>query len=606
MSEAQPSFKGSVEDQSVAEAMWGLMLMQARSYAADAPIRQSLHNFAEYFLEKGLRQTIEEAAAVVESAALANGHVFFRNAAGDDVSYVTSRAGKAMRPAASTPTRYLPPAASRAPAPAPAPRRQGAPVVITRATILTGGVAMAPSLRPVIEEATILRGTLRPTLIRREEQALAETVSAPDLELELEREDEEQSEETIAAVQAEAAREVKPEPPAYRPQVITPEGLTIYLDEGPEKILAKHGASIKAMVSEALASDQRFVAFGDEWFLADLVVPFGKAELRRIHEAIEETADVLPDSTFLTDLLGKNPDDEDYERSRFSLNLAMSREKRIFEFRGTAQERYWGVVAMASPRPARSTLRPSEIGQDFKFLEDETPRSDEGAGRWVHSLTFYEIENGLLPYSATAKLIFPRAVLKEQRAAHLEFHAPQLNLSVPAELHYPSGNRGGWIDGLEDVLDRFVPGARIVVEGAERDNQFLISFRKGESRELESVVYDEKKRRFGFAAMPVEYQVDEAMLVTKSRYKNLANALRLDEAIRRKGDQVISFAFIKVGTKLTEDDKTYYRTSISDLLPVVNLEKPFSVASLVRFMTTHPHYQKDETQDGFYFYKPEE
>jgi hypothetical protein len=198
-------------------------------------------------------------------------------------------------------------------------------------------------------------------------------------------------------------------------------------------------------------------------------------------------------------------------------------------------------------------------------------------------------------------------VLKDQRVAQLEFHAPQLNLSVTAELHYPSGNRGGWVEGLEEILDNFIPGARIIVEGTERDNLYLITYRKAEPREVDTVRYDEKKKgRFGFSTVTVDYQVDESMLVTKSRFKNLANALRLDENARRKGDQVIGFAFTKVGTKLSEAAKTTYRANIADLMPVVNLEKPFSRASLMRFMTTHPHYQKDATEEGYYLYMPEE
>ncbi|MDO9065527.1 MAG: hypothetical protein Q7U96_00385, partial [Chloroflexota bacterium] len=59
---------------------------------------------------------------------------------------------------------------------------------------------------------------------------------------------------------------------------------------------------------------------------------------------------------------------------------------------------------------------------------------------------------------------------------------------------------------------------------------------------------------------------------------------------------------------LANEEKAVYRANVNDLLPLVNLEKPFSRASLLRFMTTHPHYQKDETstEEGTYLYKPED
>ncbi len=97
------------------------------------------------------------------------------------------------------------------------------------------------------------------------------------------------------------------------------------------------------------------------------------------------------------------------------------------------------------------------------------------------------------------------------------------------------------------------------------------------------------------------------MVISKARFKSLANAKRLEENVRRKGDLVIGFAFTKAGVKQAdEEDKPVYRASVTDLLPVVNLEKPFSRMSLLRFMTTHPHYQKDETEEGYYFYRPGE
>jgi hypothetical protein len=604
MAEGHPSFTGTADDQKVASAMFGLMLMQSRAFAADVPIRQSLRNFANFFVEQSLRPTLAEATAVVESAVKANGRVFFRQVADDEVWYYTCRKGVAIPPPSAAPTRYVPPVTILSTPPMSAThKREGGPTVITHTSFAPVGTAAGqarsgPALAS-FEDAGILRTIPRSALIKPETQTIQ--VQEEISEIVLPEEAPVLSAETVPTP-------VKTAPAVKRPQMTTSEGTVIFMDAAPEVILDAQGPYLQSLLSDALGADGRFVSFGQEWLLSEMLTSYSKAELRRAHDAIEEAADILLDTTLLTDVYGKNPDDDDFERSRLSLNYALTREKRVFEFRGTNQERHWGLVGMASPRPSRTALRSSEIGQDFKFLEDETPRPDEGAGRWIHVLTYYEIENGLLPYSATAKIIFPKPVLRDQRVAQLEFHAPQSNLTVTAELHYPTGNRGGWVEGLEEILDKFVPGARIVVEGTDRDNLFLLTYRKSEPLELETIRYDDKKRRFGFASVAVEYQVEEPMLVTRNRFKNLANALRLEENARRKGDQVIAFAFIKAGAKVASEEKPVYRANVSELLPLVNLEKPFSRSSLVRFMTTHPHYQKDDTgtEDGTYLYKSED
>lgn len=583
MSDGQPTFQGTPEEQDIAAKIFDLMALQGQSYAIDAPIRQSLRNLVDFFLSKGLYPNASAAAAAIEAAVKANGHVFYRQETDGEVFYITSRRGRAVRPSIPAPARYVPPAM-----PLPVAGRPAQPEAATPSAAMT---VKKPSFvrretPPVTEARPAHRGEAPLPHLRREPKAMPQVQAPP--------------------------------PPPRRPYIVTPSGETVYMDRPAEEILETHGAFFQNLVAECLAGDPRFVSFGQEWFLRDMLIDFTKGDLRRVRQAIEENGDVLADTTLLTDLFNKDPDDDDFEIYRFSLNYALFREKREFEFKGTNDNRLWGVLGMASPRQSRSPLRPSEIGQDLKYLEDEPPITDEGEGRWVHSLTFYEIENGLLPYTPAAKLILPRPLLKDQRVAILEFRAPQLNLTVVGELHYPVPNRGGWVDGLEEILDHFIPGARIIVEGTEREDVFLITYRRSDPVSLESIRYDEKKGRYIFAPVVVNYQVDESMLITKERYKNLANARRLDENSRRKGDLVISFAFTKVGTRHVESgggqgegeeeegeaEKVFYRAHIKDLLPIVNLEKPFSRNSLVRFMTTHPHYRKDESEEGYYIYRP--
>lgn len=580
MSDRQPDFQGTSEERDIAAKIFDLMALQGQSYAIDAPIRQSLRNLVDFFLSKGLYTNARAAAAAIEAAVKANSHVFYRQETDEEVFYITSRRGRAVRPSISAPARYLPPAM-----PLPVAGRPAQP----EATTPSATMAMKkPSFvrretPPVTEARPAHRGEKPfPPYLRREPKAMPQVQTPP--------------------------------PPPKRPHIVTPSGEIIYMDRPAEEILETHRAFFQGLVAEHLAGDPRFVSFGQEWFLRDMLIDFTKGDLRRVRQAIEENGDVLADITLLRDLFNKDPNDDDFEIYRFSLNYALFHEKREFEFKGTNDNRLWGVLGMVSPRQSRSPLRPSEIGQDLKYLEDEPPITDEGGGRWVHSLTFYEIENGLLPYTPAAKLILPRPLLKEQRVAVLEFRAPQLNLTVVGELHYPIPNRGGWVDGLEEILDHFIPGARIIIEETEREDVFLITYRRSDPVNLESIRYDEKKGRYIFTPVVVNYQVNESMLITKDRYKNLANARRLDENSRRKGDLVIGFAFTKVGTKHVEPgegeegggegEKVFYRAHIKDLLPIVNLEKPFSRNSLVRFMATHPHYRKDESEEGYYIYRP--
>ena len=91
-----PTFTGNAEQRALAEQIFQIMKTQGAFFAADAPIRQTLGNLADFFAA----QRKADPAAVaqeIEAALSENGAVFAREERGDDVIYVISRLG-AYRP----------------------------------------------------------------------------------------------------------------------------------------------------------------------------------------------------------------------------------------------------------------------------------------------------------------------------------------------------------------------------------------------------------------------------------------------------------------------------------------------------------------------------
>ncbi len=563
--DGKPTFVGSPEEAELAARVFELMMVQGRAYGADAPIRRSLRELGTFFLERGLRTDIEEVERLLDDVLSKNSSVFRREEAAGTVYFATSRSGRA-------------PAAHGSP---------GYRLPVATARHMAGGV-----VRPAVQPAP------KPTIFKRDAFAVVE--SKPVIK----------PRELIrppAIKEPRPARPVAPPAPPKRvPQVVTPQGVVINMAKSPAEILAKHRAFFSEVLRDALASDERFVSFGDDWLLAEHLVPLTKGELRQAREFLAASEMAETDEVLCSSVFGKGQDAPDYRTFRFSLNYHMAGEKKTFEYVGTAEQRLWWLTGVPAPRIVRASLKAAEIGQDLKYLEDEPPVVSQWDGRWVHTLTFYEWENGILPYSPPAKLLLPPPFLKDQKIAHLRFVAPQFDVSVTAELHYPAGNRGGWIEGLAEILAVFVSGAILTIARVpDQANTYSVRFEPEPVREMAVLLYDEKRQRFVFQALPLNYRVDDAFLLERNRFKGLKDVRRLDEANRRKGDPVIMFAFEKIGTKVTKDGKSVYRAHLEELLPIVNIEKPFSTTSLLRFFATHPHYQKDEAEEGYWFYVPE-
>ena len=75
------------------------------------------------------------------------------------------------------------------------------------------------------------------------------------------------------------------------------------------------------------------------------------------------------------------------------------------------------IVAGASPVSVPKR-KPSEIGQDYRFLEDAAIRALEpdvpaDLTQVEHALTYYEYEKGLLPYDNALRVLLPRGLWLE-------------------------------------------------------------------------------------------------------------------------------------------------------------------------------------------------
>jgi hypothetical protein len=579
--DVKPTFVGSQEEIELAGRVFELMLLQGRFYSSDHPIRQSLPELATFFREQGLHKDGAAVDGLIDAALSKNAQVFYREEQDGVVYFTTARRGS-YKPVTRMRATSLPTITDRHMGrmmPAPALPGQAQRVVrkpdFVRREATIGGVAatLQTLLTATAPTAAPVKGALP---IKEPPKARPAVPAAP----------------------------AAPAPVKRVPQVETSQGLLINLSKSPADILAKYHDVFCDMVRDRIANDERLVSFGNLWMLAEKKTALAKGELRQVRDFIEASGGPETDESLCSHIFKK--DVEVDPAFRFSLNYQLASEKKVFEFVGTNNQNLWWIAGTASPRILRAPLKPAEIGQDFKYLEDEASVSKLPGNKWVHTLTFYEWENGVLPYTPEAKLLLPPPSIKDQKIAQVRFEAPQFETSAYAEVHYPTGNRGGWIEGLAEILVVFVSGAKLTVSrNPDKVDTFSIMYDVKPVQETTVLLYDGKRQRFVFQPLPLSYQVDDTFLLERQRYGGLKDVRRLEEANRRKGDAVIIFAFEKVGVKTTREEKSVYRARLEDLLPIINIEKPFSKASLLRFFTTHPHYRKDESEEGYWVYIPD-
>lgn len=427
-------------------------------------------------------------------------------------------------------------------------------------------------------------------------------------------------EEPAAAVEAEPteavseAEEVAAAEAVELPVAMITLGDTdINLGQPVSRLMAEHGKELAATLINSIDKDplQQIVRFGRDFFTTSDLVNLGKNDLRRIREYIVEVGEPVLDTAIIADLYYNSPRQSSFEGFRFSLNYRLSREK-DFDFVGVDGAYLWSARGL--PTIGSKRVKAGEMGQITSYLvegyddslEQQSAEEIEETGVLNRELTFFEWEYGVLPLDASLATLLPKPLLDSQRSVVLRFESPQHYTTHPVEVRYPTGNRGGWLQGLEEFFhEHLVPGALVTLARTEEPNIFTITYEENEGAEDRILTLDEKKNKFAFANVTYTCEVDPDQFPSQQKFGKFKNLKSLPMSERRKADVVLQHIFAATGEQVGTRSDPLYWISLDDLYVAFNVLRPAARPYLESLLESDDIFSPDESTPGTYYYKPE-
>lgn len=542
---AAPAFDGTDAQKELATELFQIFRAQGRFFSDTAPIRLSLSQLADVMAQRQPKG--KDWPKRVDAALAASAAVFAREEDGDEVYFVTSRQGT--------------------PPTGPSGRRD---------QVLTTRFATPEPKR---------ERPVREVRVKTPSESMLPTVDTT---------------YTAAPVVDTVPFEVVSTSPEPAPVAAPSEAHEIDPATADEQEIA-------AAIRQALGGEISVARWGDRWMGEERLQRLSRGDLRRIEDFVrEQSTGVATDAEIAQDVLGVRPNAAGYESTLFAVNFRLSRETREFEYLGSAAN---GVWSLANPAAIGTTKRKaSEIGQDYRVLleyGESTEAVEEGLVE--HILSFYEYTYGVLPLDANMRSIMPEAGFRDQRAARITFESPQTSETVVAELRFPTGNRGGFIAGLETFFaENLVPGAVLTIEKTDQPLHYLLEYFQvsGEDRKL--LHLDEKKGKYIFRPTTYYCATQDEFVLSENRLPRMADQKPLDERTKRRPELVVAAAFERAGENVQTADNPKYYALFSDLLAAANIERPVPAELLRDILTsdTYPEFSADETTEDAFFYTP--
>lgn len=600
---AQPTWKGTADQQQLAERVYKVMMLQGAFYPADAPIRQTLTNLVTYF---AAQDNLDEnsLATQIDAAIKANSAVFQRTSAGDETTYATTRLGHYTEPPVDTLHTF----AKRLHEPENPLPIDDLNVVITRtrpALTTVEPVYISDYWQQRSPVVPHLGTATAPATPRPAQPAVVAEEQQPEPMV---------AEPVMATVANEPVAPVAPRPAAASTVIMLENDTAIDLLLPVERIMAEHGRQLQHTIGTAINNDplRRIVSFGAEYYPEDAIATLSKGDLRRIREYIVEQGEPMPDTSILNDVYYKNQREHDFGAFRFALNYRLNREK-DFEFVGVEGARLWSAKGL--PTVGTKRLKTSELGQFYAFLE-ENPAYDDSLSQMSAEdikqtrqisrfLTFFEWEYGALPYDNAMKALLPQPLLPDQRTAVLRIESPQHYTFYLAELRYPTANRGGWLHGLEEFFkEHLVPGALITLAATDDPSVWTLQYEEIAGQEAKLLQQDDKKGRFSFVKHTFYCDVDNDLVPSQERLTRLKNMKLLPTGERRRIGSTAGYVLEQVGQP-RPGETPGFELNLEDLFMGVNVQRPATRAYLRQALAEEQDFLIED-ESFIYFPPPEE
>lgn len=391
------------------------------------------------------------------------------------------------------------------------------------------------------------------------------------------------------------------------------DGTQVDMSQSVDAIYARHRTALETALIDALERDplRRIVRFGNLLHPESGLSSLGKNDLRRIRDDIMEAGEPLSDTAIISDLYHNAQRQPDYQGFRFSLNYRLSREK-DFEFVGVEGACLWSVKGL--PVIGSKRIKASEMAQMTSYLvegyddslEGQSIESIQQSSEVSRLLTFFEWVYGVLVFDGSLAALLPRPMLAEQRSAVLRIESPQHYTSYLVEVRYPTGNRGGWVQGLEDFFqEHLVAGAMVTLSRTEEPNVFTLVYEEigGDSERI--LTLDEKKNKFAFADVNYFCAVDNDLFLSQRRFGRLKNLKALPMNERRKADFVLKHVFEVVGDQSGSRNEPAYQADLDTLYVGCSVLRPVSRSFLKALLQDDSAFTADRTAPDIYTYIPE-
>ena len=304
----------------------------------------------------------------------------------------------------------------------------------------------------------------------------------------------------------------------------------------PGEVVEQFGSYVQRELLGRLSQDERFINFGQEWFLVDLLERVSPQELAQAAERIRQAGEPLS-LKGLADVPDKPQTQADFVQ-RFRWNYALARDNR-FDNVGTSDAPLWFLAELEPPevvtKPKALTIPAVPYSREYIYVHRELKELDrriaeeeegshplgepESAERVEFVLNFAHRQAGAIPLNKNTRRVFPRTDRPRTRITFINGRSGE---RMPGWVMWEENYAWGLREWYEENL--IWPGAYIRLERTEHPLELIVDYiplpePKTENVRVPRIV--DGKLTFEWQERTIPYKYDPDMLIAETRFEDM-------------------------------------------------------------------------------------